>query len=387
MKCTIADASDLVAGYAFKSKDFGDFEDKVIKITHITPPTVDMQNLSAVNMKEYDKSKLSKYIAKEGDYVLAMTGATIGKIGRIENGRALINQRVLLFKPKDIVDKDFLYYILTQKSFSKYVINHIDSESAQPNISAGTIGKYEFEVPNIEMQRKIGGILRNIDKKIEQNRRINDNLEEQASALINDYFSSTAETVELGKIMSFENGFAFQSKTYLSSGRYRIITIKNVQDGKIDAQGAAYIDEVPLRMKSGCFLSIGDVLLSLTGNVGRVGIVYEDNLLLNQRVAKFIPADANILPWLYYYFRQTSTKISLETIAKGTAQQNLSPIETLKLCAPFEMESAKRLTEVLRPMFNHEIANSIESLHLAELRDSLLPRLMTGEIDVSDIEL
>lgn len=187
--------------------------------------------------------------------------------------------------------------------------------------------------------------------------------------------------------MSFENGFAFQSKKYLSSGQYRIITIKNVQDGKIDSQGAAYINDVPPRMKSGCFLAPGDVLLSLTGNVGRAGIVYEENLLLNQRVAKVVPNDQAILPWLYYYFRLPSTKTALETIAKGTAQQNLSPVETLKLKVSFEMLSAKELSQVLYPMFKQEITNEMESKHLADLRDALLPKLMSGELDVSRLDL
>lgn len=187
--------------------------------------------------------------------------------------------------------------------------------------------------------------------------------------------------------MSFENGFAFQSKTYLSSGQYRIITIKNVRDGKIDSQGAAYIDDVPPRMKPGCYLMPGDVLLSLTGNVGRVGIVYEENLLLNQRVAKVVPNDLTILPWLYYYFRLPSTKTAMETIAKGTAQQNLSPVETLKLKVPFDMSSAKELSQALFPMFKQEITNEMESLHLANLRDALLPKLMSGELDVSSFDI
>ena len=75
--------------------------------------------------------------------------------------------------------------------------------------------------------------------------------------------------------MRFENGFAFSSKSYLTSGKYRIITIKNVQDGQIDSSNAACLDILPLKMKEECKLQVGDVLLSLTGNVGRVGIVCE----------------------------------------------------------------------------------------------------------------
>lgn len=112
MICKLQDITDLIAGFAFKSSHFGDYSSKVIKITNIQPSTVDMDNLVGVEITHYDKQRLSKYIARKGDYVLAMTGATIGKIGRIENGEAYINQRVLLFRPKESIDDDFLYYVL-----------------------------------------------------------------------------------------------------------------------------------------------------------------------------------------------------------------------------------------------------------------------------------
>ena len=167
---------DLIAGYAFKSVDFGNYPDKVIKITQINPPIVDLKNAIGINIQKYNRSKLEKYIARKGDFVLAMTGATIGKIGRIEEGEAYINQRVLMFKPKPCVDPDFIYFILQSYEFSQYVLNHIDSESAQPNISANTIGKFEFELPDLVHQKKICALLRNFDEKVELNRRIKNNL-------------------------------------------------------------------------------------------------------------------------------------------------------------------------------------------------------------------
>lgn len=145
--------------------------------------------------------------------------------------------------------------------------------------------------------------------------------------------------VSLSDIMRFDNGFAFKSSTYRPSGQYRIITIKNVQDGCIDSAGAAFIDSIPSGMKSNCILHVGDVLLSLTGNVGRVGIVCETDLLLNQRVAKIVPHEKVLLPFLYFAYRQPCMKTQMESIAKGTAQLNLSPIETLKLTIPYEKTS------------------------------------------------
>lgn len=214
---------------------------------------------------------------------------------------------------------------------------------------------------------------------------INNNLEQQAKALVEEYCTSTDFEVTLGSIMNFVNGFAFQSKCYQKAGKYRVVTIKNVQDGKIDTQGTAYINEVPTKMKDECYLQTGDILLSLTGNVGRVGIVFEHNLLLNQRVAKFT-SSKNILPLLYFFFRLPETKVSLETIAKGTAQQNLSPIETLKLSFPYDEDKAAVLSQTLKPMFDSIVHNNAESSELAQLRDSLLPKLMSGELDVSNIK-
>ncbi len=216
---------------------------------------------------------------------------------------------------------------------------------------------------------------------------LNNNLEQQAAEMVRKYCDNTLSYVELGTILSFDNGFAFQSSSYRTKGKYRIITIKNVQDGKIDSQGCACINDIPPRMKKECILSIGDVLLSLTGNVGRVGIVCERDLLLNQRVAKFVPYDIRLLPLLYFYFRLPSTKASLETISKGTAQQNLSPIETLQLKIPFEAQKAIELSDSLTPMFDIICQKNIENIQLANILNSILPRLMSGELDISDIEL
>lgn len=176
-ECTLGSVCDLVAGYAFKSADFGDFNSKVIKITHITPPRVDEASLAGVDISKYDASKLGKYVVQSGDYVFAMTGATIGKIGRLYKGEAYINQRVLTFRNKEsIINKDFLYYVLLKDDFAKYVYNHIDSESAQPNISANTVAKYTFDLPPIEKQKEIAKILSALDDKIELNNAINRNL-------------------------------------------------------------------------------------------------------------------------------------------------------------------------------------------------------------------
>lgn len=347
------------------------------------------------DVPEYEIAKFSggaKF--RNGDTIMARITPCL------ENGKtAMVNilepdevgfgsTEFIVFRAKEgYTDPDFVYYLVKSSIVRDPAIKSMVGSSGRQRVQTDVVQNLVIPFPNLSEQREIASILKSLDDKIALNTTINDNLEQQAKALVRQYCKKITSSVELGTILSFENGFAFQSSSYHEKGKYRIITIKNVQDGRIDSQGASSIDDIPLRMKKGCILSIGDVLLSLTGNVGRVGIVCEDNLLLNQRVAKFVPNDIRILPLLYFYFRLSSTKTSLETISKGTAQQNLSPIETLKIKIPYEALQSLELSNLLQPMFNTIYQKSIENIQLAEIRDSLLPRLMSGEIDVSAVQL
>lgn len=283
-----------------------------------------------------------------------------------------------------IVVPQYLFAYLT----SNYVISELQHKAESrsgtfPQITfSAEIAPMKIKLPALEIQKRIIGVLDPIEEKIEANNRINDNLEKQGRLLVKQYGTETTNLVPLFEIMNFDNGFPFQSKTYLEKGRYKIITIKNVTDGKIDTAGTSCIDVLPAKMKSCCKLKIGDVLLSLTGNVGRVGIVCESNLLLNQRVAKINPYNSSLLPYLYFVFRQSAMKDQMISLARGTAQANLSPLETLKINIPFQEETAASLSTILFPLFNQIVQNYKENNVLMELRDYLLPRLLNGQINI-----
>lgn len=357
-------------------------------------PVLNGSNLNgfALSEKEFryvtpeKADSLKKAIAVRGDVVITHRG-TLGQIVYIPKtskyGQYVISQSQFRIRCNSkILPEYMVYYFHTDIGQHKLLSN--TSQVGVPALArpSSTFQQIEIEVPSIDVQCKVVAILEEIQKKISCNNKINDNLEQQAAALIARYQAVTDTSIELSAIMDFENGFAFQSSTYLAKGAYRIITIKNVQDGRIDSDGAAYIDSIPPRMKNGCKLRIGDALLSLTGNVGRVGIVCENNLLMNQRVAKIVPHDPELLPFLYFVFRLPNTKTMLESIAKGTAQLNLSPVETLKLTIPFDKETALQLSRDLDPIFRAIAVNNQESISLATARDTLLPRLMCGEIAV-----
>jgi type I restriction enzyme S subunit len=136
-------------------------------------------------------------------------------------------------------------------------------------------------------------------------------------------------------------------------------------------------------MPTHCKLKDGDILLSLTGNVGRVCLVNGSNYLLNQRVANLIPIIENNRAFTYFLFRQKDFQNTLMSISRGTAQQNLSPIETksLEIVVPSQ-EALDRFSKIASPILKMLIENHNEIRNLLILRDSLLPRLLNGKIVV-----
>lgn len=234
----------------------------------------------------------------------------------------------------------------------------------------------ELPVPPIEEQEKIVDAYETIEKRIALKKKINENLEAQMSFLFNQKFEPLSfdcdSTQSLSDIMSFDNGFAFSSSDYLPEGQYRIITIGNVGDGYIDTTNVNYLQSIPDRVKKSALLYIGDMIVSLTGNVGRTAIVKENNLLLNQRVARIVAKDNMYKGFLYCLFRQQSTKTFLETISRGTAQANLSPVELLKTKIKYTHDEMIEFTKVVTPMINTVLVNSKELAELLVFRNTFL---------------
>ena len=347
------------------------------------------QIVQCESIRFVDEAMYHKWMKEEiqrGD-ILITSEAPFGQVFYWDSDEKIVlSQRLFGVRIKKQYDSRFVYYYMTTNEFQSEM-DHRATGTTVVGLRQPELMKCALRCPDYETQRKISAILTAIDNKIAVNEAINHNLEQQASALVGHYMQSIDTSVSIANIMSFDSGFPFQSSTYLPSGKYRIITIKNVQDGNIETSNTVFINNLPTRMKNNCILHVGDVLLSLTGNVGRVGIVCEENLLLNQRVAKIVPNDIGLLPLLYFIFRQPDIKLQMELIAKGTAQSNLSPVETLRLTIPFERKTAEALSRTLAPMYQTIISTTQESHSLSSLRDALLPKLMSGEIDVSEVEL
>jgi type I restriction enzyme S subunit len=286
--------------------------------------------------------------------------------------------------------------------------------STFPNVSREQLNGLKIKAPDLPTQTAIAEILSSLDDKIELNNKINQELENLAQTLFKQWFidfefpnengepykSSGGEMVdsELGEIpkgwevipisdvFDFLSGYPFKGESFSKSGNYGIVTIKNVQDGKFVQDTDNFIDDLPNKFPKNAILNIGDILMSLTGNVGRVCFVTKENCVLNQRVVKFKGKQENSNAFWYYFFRQTLVKELLISISKGTAQLNLSPIETKSLKFVLPKLINENLLAAFTEIFNFEVACSIENIELTNLRDTLLPKLISGELEVSQIQ-
>ena len=331
--------------------------------------------------------------------VVAMYGATAGRVA-IAKVPMTTNQACCnLMIDSSKADYNFIYYYLSNSY--KYLLSMANG-AAQQNLNAQIIKDLFISLPSLDEQRSIASILSSLDSKIENNRKICANLEAQAQVLFKHWFIDFApfkdgkfveselgmipegwRVGKLGDVTEFLNGFAFKSSSFVSKGKYKVITIKAVQDGKLITDSADEIEDLSLNIPSHCVLKIGDILLSLTGNVGRVCIVTQDNLVLNQRVCILNPRNLIDRGYVYTLSRTKLLKTRMINIAKGTAQANLSPVETSKLSIVVPPRYILDKFGIIANEYMSEIISAYqENQRLSSLRDTLLPKLMSGAIKV-----
>ena len=190
--------------------------------------------------------------------------------------------------------------------------------------------------------------------------------------------------VPIKNICNILSGFPFQSDDYVQNGKYKLLTIKNVQDTGINLDVDNYISILPENMPEFCKLDIGSILMSLTGNVGRVGILYDSNCLLNQRVSLMQAKNPIITPFIYCLLKSSKMRYILESLATGTSQKNLSPIEAGKIMIPYDSEIIKDFSIKVTPLIDSIITNLKENNNLTNLRNWLLPMLMNGQATIED---
>lgn len=290
-------------------------------------------------------------------------------------------------------DADYIYYWLTQNK----VINLLhaiaeQSVSAYPSIKPSDIENLELFLPDLKTQTKIASILKALDNKIELNNAINKNLEEQAQAIYSHYISTYKKTGSIGEYCTVKSGFAFKSSWWSDKG-IKVIKIKNIENGTLNLSDCSFVTNDKYSVSSEFSVTGGDLLIAMTGaTIGKFAVVpkTDEKLLVNQRVGKFFLGNQPIkkLPFLYCTLKQKAVISDIINKGQGSAQPNISGMDIMATeCSLPPKDIIENFNEMMRPTFESIIQNNYENAKLVNLRDTLLPKLMSGEIDVSEIDI
>lgn len=294
----------------------------------------------------------------------------------------------------DTLDADFLYYLLMQPALIEtfHAIAE-QSKSAYPSIKSSDIKDLEIEIPELATQKKIVEILGNLDRKITQNTEVNKNLEVQVQALYREMFVNT--TNEQRRTCRAEEYFDIaigktpprKERQWFTTNPSDVIWI-SISDmgscGTYISRSSEQLTQEAIDKFNIKVVPSNTVLLSFKLTVGRIAITYGE-MTTNEAIAHFKTDKSFINEYLYCYLKDFNYQTMGSTSSIATAV-NSKIIKAMPFVIPADDEIS-RFHSVAGPMFEQILNNQLENDSLAEIRDALLPRLMSGELDVSNLDL
>ena len=351
--------------------------------------TIDKSKFAFISERTHERLKRSQI--EENDILFSMAGMFLGKTGiaTAEVVPANTNQAVAIIRVDDTkANYEYVYYYLNQKSVI-HTINTTSAQSAQPNINLKQIGEIKINLPDRKKQDQIVSLLSAIDLKISNNVEINDNLYAQVKAIFSenflnlDFLPDGWKTGNLLDIADYLNGLAMQ-KYRPKDGEtgLPVLKIKELRQGICDANSELCSPSI----KSEYIIHDGDIIFSWSGSL-LVDIWCGGTCGLNQHLFKV--TSNNYDKWFYYLWTAHHLDRFIAVAAdKATTMGHIKreELEKAEVIIPSKCDY-KRISTLIKPLFDLIISNRIENRKLTALRNTLLPKIMSGEIDVSDIQL
>lgn len=332
----------------------------------------------------------------DGDFLLiAEDGENLKSkkqnIAQMASGRFWVNNHAHIVQGNHLCDTHYLCYLINTMDLSGFITG-----SAQPKLSQANMNMISLDLPDIEVQHRIVDFLRSFDEKITVNDRINDNLSAQIETLLLTFLNKEdALPVKLGDYLYIKGRIGWKGlkkSEYLPQSGYRIINGETLTQSGIDWNRAGYISEERYVESPEIMLKVGDILLSKDGTIGKIG--YVDSLELPTSVASGIFVIRNTKPdiisttFIYYLLKSRLFNSFIAARTEGSVIPHLYQKDFMEF--EFPLPTSDKMAEfeaITEPMFSQIINNLNENKRLALLRDGLLPKLMSGEIDVSSVIL
>ena len=299
----------------------------------------------------------------------------------------------IVFRAIDgVTDEDYLYYLVCSPIVRDIAIKSMVGSSGRQRVQTDVVKGIEVELPTLDEQRKIGSLLKILDDKIAVNNEINENLLEQALTMYAIQFAALDRNGCIGDYCSVKSGFAFKSSWWTTTG-VKVIKIGSINQDNMNLSECSYVDEDKINKAKDFKVNAGDLLIAMTGaTIGKFAMVpySSDTLLVNQRVGKFFLGNNPVekLPFIYCTLKQPDVYYEIVNRGQGSAQPNISASDIMSIpCVIPSKEAINKFNKTIQPLFDLIISNQRENHHLSTFRDSLLPKLMSGEIDVSKIDI
>ena len=388
----IAEVTKL-AGFEFTKyiKYIDNGEIIALRALNLRNGELDLSDIKRISRKVSEGLTRSK-IYKD-DILLTYTGNGYGDCAIIEeNDKYHLAPNICKIVPnQDVIFPYYLYCYISSNAFYNQMSNNMTG-SGQPTIPMKTIRLLKILVPDMSVQIKIANIIQSLNHKIRNNKVINNNLLEQALTVFSTQFAALDRNGCIGDYCSVKSGFAFKSSWWTTNG-VKVIKIGSINQDNLNLSECSYVDEDKVDKAKDFKVIAGDLLIAMTGaTIGKFAMVpySSDTLLVNQRVGKFFLGNNPVekLPFIYCTLKQPDVYYEIVNRGQGSAQPNISASDIMSIsCVIPSKEAINKFNKTLQPLFDLIISNQRENQQLSTLRDSLLPKLMSGELDVSDIDL
>lgn len=369
--------------------------------TNIVDGELDLSKPTYIKWPKYYESP--EIMLDKNDIVLVKTGSSIGRTTRIREIKHPMTLNPQFVVLKDIkVNNIFLSYIIKSPYFQA-LLRAITVGSAIPTLSQKNLAKLEIRIPEDKEQKRIASILSSLDDKIELNRKINANLEAQAQALFKSWFvdfepfkDQPFVESELGRIpkgwkvgtlssiADYTNGLAMQKfRPQEGEEGLPVLKIKELGQGSIDDNSELCS---PTLIGDKYIINDGDIIFSWSGTL-MVKIWSGGKCGLNQHLFVVVPKD-NPKWFVYHWTRHHLDNFIRIAKDKAVTMGHIKrgELDKAKTLIP-DTENMRKIDAMMKPLFEQMITNELESRRLASLRDALLPRLMSGELKVNDINI
>ena len=388
---TIADIQTGPFGSQLHKEDYVETGTPIVTVEHLGNRVFTEQNLPRVS--DSDKARLIKYTLSTGDIVFSRVGS-VDRCSYVDKSHDgwMFSGRCLRVRPTELVDSLYLYYYFCLEETKQFVRN-IAVGATMPSINTKLLGEVEIALPDLNNQKRIAAVLSSLDDKIENNQKLNDNLEQQAQSYFQELFVDNADpewttgTIsDLGTVVGGSTPSKAKPEYYTESG-IAWITPKDLSNNKSKfvSHGENDITELGLRNSSASIMPEGTVLFSSRAPIGYIAIAAGE-VTTNQGFKSVVPKPEIGTPFVYFFLKNTLPVI--EGMASGSTFKEVSgsTMKNVPAVIP-DAETLAKFSDFCAPIFAQQRILEEQNQSLATLRDNLLPKLMSGKIDVSAVQL